>query len=113
MKIKLFEIRDRATLIPAIAIQVKSPVNDAERYLMKRCGFQVDEGEYHSILFGKLTGETLTADAYSWTGPRTMGAAHIYIEENWDLLETGEVICVETILGEREEPKTSGRLEQS
>jgi hypothetical protein len=40
-----------------------------------------------------------------------MYVAHKHISENFDRLESGSVVCVEHLLGERPEPKTSERLE--
>lgn len=40
-----------------------------------------------------------------------MHTAHKYIEENWDALKDGDVVCVEHILGERETPKVSERAD--
>jgi hypothetical protein len=40
MTTKAFEIRDRATFIPAIAVRL-DPADERERYLIARCGFGV------------------------------------------------------------------------
>ena len=111
MQIKLFEVRDEGTFIPAIAIKINEPANDAERFLMRRCGFPIpnDQQTEFSILFGRMQGGMFSADVYEWAG-RTMPVAHKYIEDNWDSLTTGDVVCVETILGLRETPKISERL---
>lgn len=41
MKAKTLEIRDEGTFISALAIDI-NPSNDAQRYLMRRCGYPCD-----------------------------------------------------------------------
>lgn len=112
MRTKLFEVRDAGTFIPCIGIStdlndIDAPVTEEERYLIRRCGY----GD-RCIIFGRLDGSDFSHDPYNRkANPRTLQVAHAYVEENWDLLDSGQVICVETILGERETPKTSERLE--
>ncbi|MCP4967394.1 MAG: hypothetical protein GY926_19450 [bacterium] len=107
-KVKMFEIRDRGTFIPAIAVRLK-PVNEAERYLAARAGYGVrpwEQGEY--VLLTRLSGdEPTTHHAPEHWGGRTMPVAHRHITESWDDLETGQVIDVEHVLGETAEPKKS------
>lgn len=53
----------------------------------------------------------MASDPYAWgQNPRTKYVAHKYIIENWDKLSTGDVVYVETILGERDTPKVSERF---
>lgn len=94
---KLFEIRDRATFISALAIQVSG----ADGYLMRRAGF-----ESPMVYLVALATERACYDPYNW-GNRTMANAHHYIAEHWDELKGGEVIDVEFILGESKQPKQS------
>ena len=107
MKTKLFEIRDRGTFMPAVATLAKG--NDRhEQYLLSSSGFghtipliilyflELNEGHY---------------DAYHW-GNRTRNTAHKYIQQNWDVLKSGDVIDVEYILGETTEPKMSQWTEE-
>ena len=105
MKTKLFEIRDRGTFMPAMATQAKSS-DEKETYLLRSSGFsnsplivlyflELNEGHW---------------DAYHW-GDRTRHYAHNYIQQNWDALESGDVIDVEYVLGETPEPKVSQRQE--
>ena len=95
--VKLFEIRDRATFIPAMAIQVSGE----DGYLMRRAGFQSP-----MVYLVALATERACYDPYNW-GNRTMANAHNYIAENWDQLGDGDVIDVEFILGETTAPKRS------
>lgn len=99
MKIKLFEIRDRGTYIPAIAIEV----NGDEHYLLRYAGY----GRRPYILLATLNKSKLTYNQFDWEGSRTMKVAHGYIIDNWDGLHTGDVIDVEFINGETQEPKLS------
>lgn len=99
MKIKLLEIRDRMTLIPAITIEISG----FDGPLARHAGY----GD-RCILLARLGGGEIHFDPYDWaSSARTMGTAHNYIIENWDSIENGQVICVETILGERTTPKES------
>jgi hypothetical protein len=112
MEIKLLEIRDSGTFIPAIAIKPVSR-NEAERYLMSRAGYGPDtDGHAQYLLLARLDGGQMTYDAYSWLGggSRTMTVAHDYIEKHWEELVSGDVVCVETILGLRSEKKKSERF---
>lgn len=110
MQIKLLEVRDRATFIPVFAFDAnaRGAESEAQRYLLRRSGF----GEDRLIIVARLDGGRglMTCAAYDWTGSRTMRVAHQFIQENWDTLADGDVVCVEHILGERETPKISERL---
>lgn len=101
---KLFEIRDKATFIPALALALsKRPdLSDAENYLLGRSGYGGDR----CVMLSRLNGGHIHCDPYNW-GDRTMHAAHLFIEENFDNLESGAVIDVEFILGETKAPKVS------
>lgn len=114
METKTFEIRDRATFIPAIAIRL-SPSCEEDRYLLARAGYgraAEDQGEY--VLLGRIAGGEdmrFNHDPYAWGMSRTMVYAHEHIRKNWASLVSGQVICVEHLLGERPEPKKSEREE--
>lgn len=114
MEIKLFEIRDRATFIPAMAVLVYNDPDarsEREQYLLGR------EGYARSRRGESCCGMVLThlgsgqghSDSRDWErgGARTMAEAYRYIETCWDELESGAVIDVEFILGEKPEPKQS------
>lgn len=101
MKTKLFEIRDRATFVPALAIQVSGD----DGYLMRRAGFQSP-----MVYLIMLATEKCRYDPYNWDNPRTMGNAHRYIEEHFDDLKDGAVVDVEFILGETKTPKESEQI---
>jgi len=103
---KLFEVRDRATFLPVIATSMTSPASEAEFYLLRRAGYGVQP----LILLTRLEGDNTPAcyDPYAW-GDRTMRTAHLYIQDHWNVLESGDVVDVEFILGERPAPKVSER----
>jgi hypothetical protein len=104
-KVKYFEIRDSATCISAMAVAPKSQ-NAAERFILGREGYGTGEG--YLILTHLGSGETYS-DPYKWPTYRTMRIAHQYLQKNWFNLESGEVIDVEYIEGERTTPKKSDR----
>jgi hypothetical protein len=101
-RLKLFEVRDRATFIPVMAVLV----NNGE-WLFRRAGF----GSMPMVYLTHLTSNTCQYDPFAWTN-RTMKTAHLHITENWDALPHGAVIDVEYVLGESAAPKTSERLNE-
>lgn len=98
MTVKLLEIRDRHTFIPAMAIRVRG----TDGYLMRRAGF----GHEPMVYLVALATEKCCYDPYNW-GNRTMATAHLHIVNNWDALKDGDVVDVEFILGESPVPKVS------
>ena len=101
MKIKLLEIRDRMTLIPAMAVQVSA----ADGYLMQRAGF----GDVPMVYLTMLATENCRYDPYAWNN-RTMRTAHIHIQDYFDSLRDGDVVDVEFLLGESKTPKVSASV---
>jgi hypothetical protein len=121
MTAKLFEIRDKGTFIPALAVRCEPSFilqggqqqdDIVEKYLLRRAGYNYP---WDLIILTRLecggAGSQATYDPFAW-GNRTMHIAHKFIQENWGQLESGAVICVESILGERDKPKVSERVEQ-
>jgi len=104
MEVKLFEIRDKATFIPAMAIKLV-PRTQEERYLLGRSGYSKNMEYVFLLKIGEGT-SSFSYDPFSW-GNRTMTNAHCYIKEHFDELKGGEVIDVEYILGESSSPKIS------
>lgn len=106
MTTKLFEVRDRMTLIALVATQLDSE-DEREKWLLGRVGFF---GSGRLILVSRVDGQGAQYEPYGWPRtPRTVRQAHHYIENHWDELTTGDVIDVEFILGETKSPKTSER----
>lgn len=107
MIVKLFEIRDNATCIPAMAILLIDK-NYLERRLMGRVGFvEHSSPEPNTIIFMRLTDQEAHADPYSWGDTRTMREAHKYLIENFNKHISGTVIDVRFILGETDAPAES------
>lgn len=118
---KAFEVRDSCTFIPVVAIKMMPSLilqggeqvfDDRERYLLRRAGYNF---EHPSILLCRMEASGVrsnaTYDAYAWdSSSRTMQVAHLHIEKNFDALDSGDVIDVEFILGEKTEKKVSERL---
>ncbi len=99
MEIKFFQVRDRSTRIPVMAVRVTAA--DCERPEhgeLRHAGFR--ESDY--VFVTKLTGPETQYDPYEWpANPRTMHQAHLYIEKRWgELPGRGDVVDVEFILGE-------------
>lgn len=104
-KSKVFEVRDRATFIPVLATPLGSSP-EPEGYLERRAGF----GQFTGlVVVTQLLSMTSNCDAFEWPN-RTMHEAHKYIKDHFNELQPGQVIDVEYILGETEEPKVSERL---
>ncbi len=113
MQAKLFEIRDRGTFSPVLAVRLDSS-SEAERYLLSRSGFgnEAEDHRGYLVLMRTFGGEHETkSDPNKWRNARTMVPAHRYILTKWDELASGDVIDVEFILGETETKKISERLE--
>ncbi len=106
MKAKCLEVRDSMTFIPVVALNT-APENEGQRYLLRRAGYG-QEGD--TVILVNLSDCRGANDPYEWNS-RTMGSAHIYIEEHWAELNDGDVVDVEFILGETTEPKKSERHE--
>ena len=106
---KTFELRDRATFVPVLAVKL-APKTEADRYLLSRAGFgQMAAAQAEYVMLCGLDGGTdkATCDPYDWGGNRTRLICHKYIIENFDGLYSGQVIDAEFILGETTKPKVS------
>lgn len=110
MQVKAFEIRDEGTFIAALAVDM-NPTNDAQRYLLRRCGYACD-GRPNVILTRVDGNGKATNDPYEWGG-RTWPVAHNFIIENWERLNDGDVVDVSFILGETSAPKVSERHDRA
>lgn len=114
MHLKLFEVRDRMTFIPCFAFLTSPssihPMAHAEDFLLRRAGF---DPALPQIIFGTLEClEKTKWDPNDWRD-RTMTTAHEYIQRNWYALNSGDVIDIEFIKGERESPKLSENFRAS
>ncbi len=108
MIVKMFEVRDRSTLIPVMAIKF-ADATEPELRLLNRGGFGGNpEALSRYTIVVKTTGECeAKCDPFDWTGSRTMREAHRYIESKFGELSSGDVVDVEYILGETTEVKAS------
>lgn len=113
MKTKLFELRDRGTFIPVMAVQVTPGDDFSENWLMRRAGYAPGDD---CVILCRLScsgvNNNATYDPYAWgQNPRTFLVAHKFIIENFDRLAPGAVVDVEFILGESTQSKVSERTE--
>lgn len=106
MEIKMLEIRDRATFIPALAIRLGSRT-EQERYLLARAGFgRAPEDHRTYVILMRWNTNRAEYDPFEW-GDRTMRAAHHHLRGYWDSIKSGDVIDVEYIMGATSKPKVS------
>lgn len=109
---KTFEVRDRSTFIPMLAVKL-NPACEADRYLLARAGFgTTPERQREYIFLCRIDGGggKGTCDPQDWGGnPRTVPMAHGYLLAHFDDLESGAVIDVEFILKETPKAKKSER----
>lgn len=124
MIIKLFEVRDRGTCIPVLAIRIDARDYEPEaadgdrdpephawlqkRALLHRTGYGPSGAPYTIVM--KLADTRAEVDAYDWHD-RTMRTAHLEIAKHFDVLKRGAVVDVEFILGETTAPKRAEREE--
>lgn len=109
MQNKLFEVRDRATFIPVMAIHIDGNCTDQEDWLLRRSGYGKSEDRDYVYLINLQTGEG-QYDPYKWgCYSRTLHEAHRYITAHFDELQTGDVVDVEFILGESATKKITER----
>lgn len=117
LQTKMFELRDSATFIPMVAVlmvedhHIDQPESQRERYLLGRAGYDSDSPPLVVMFRADGTGNRAPYNPYDWgANDRSYRVAHEYIANNWSSLESGDVVDVEYILGERNEPKPSERL---
>jgi len=103
---KCFEVRDRSTFIPVMAVRMTA-ANEAQRYLLRRAGFGVEPAEVMTMLT-HLVRSVSQNSPHDW-GDRTMAVAHQWIHDHFAELADGAVVDVEFILGESAAPKQSER----
>ena len=109
MQTKLFEIRDRATLIPVLAVNCDTSMDQREWWLLRKAGYACDGNNI--VLLSNLCGGTvINYDPFNWSD-RTYATAHEFITEHWDSLRSGDVVDVEFILGETLEVKISEQFD--
>ncbi len=112
---KTFEVRDRGTFIPVLAVKLE-PCCEADRYLLARSGYgRTAEAQSCYVLVSKIYGECCetATDPSCWSGGvrSTMTPAHEHIRKYFDTLESGAVVDVEFIAGLTPSPKQSEAVE--
>jgi len=106
MKQKVLEILDRATYIPVIATECYSD-NPIEQRHFRRTGFGAGQ---KLIMVTRIPDGKSHYASYRWdNGSRTMQVAHEYIEKHFEVLQPGDIVDVEYILGETKTKKQKPR----
>lgn len=102
---KCFEVRDRSTFMPVMAIKL-CPGNIRDDLLIKAAGYSLEDP---IVILVDLERCNVSNNPYEWKcgGARTLPAAHQYIEKMFDSLNSGDVIDVEFLEGETTEQKKS------
>lgn len=111
-QVKLIEIRDEGTFIPAMAIKFDSQT-EHERWFLSRAGYGKEilvQQEY--VLLATIDGARMEIqhDPYEWKHGRTMPNAHKWLLDNWHLIRSGDVLDVQFFLGETATSKVSERV---
>lgn len=114
MEVKLIELRDRGTFIPMMAIRLTWR-DLTERFLLRRAGFgdeqiapESSSEEPYVIMCSLVDGDIgAQYDPYHWKNQRTFGTSHRYLIKYWNVVQSGQVVDVEYILGETQQPKQS------
>ena len=99
-------------MVPSLVLRGGQQVMDeAEDYLLGRAGYGHNLEPLVMLVRMDADGGARQAscDPFGWSCARTMQVAHEHIAKHWHELESGAVVCVEHILGERETPKESER----
>jgi hypothetical protein len=111
MEAKTFEVRDRGTFIPILAVKL-TPSTEADRYLLGRAGFGTrpeDQAAY--VVVVRIAGGTgkASCDPFDWSidHTRTLQVAHQHIIKKWSELASGDVVDVEYLLALSPSPKPS------
>jgi len=107
----MFEVRDRRTFMPVMAIKPEG-TSDGENFLLSHAGYgngPTTQKTYVLLVDMSEPPGTLNYDPYAW-GDRTLTHAHMYIADHFDELESGQVVDVQFVLGETAQPKPSERL---
>jgi len=106
---KTFEVRDKGTFIPVLAVSMETD-NETDRFIIGRGGFgkSVQEQAKYVILIN-LVNFISTYDHYNWNS-ETLTVAHAHIIQHFHDMNTGDVIDVEYIMGLSETQKISERI---
>lgn len=108
MKTWVIEIRDHATCIPALAIQMQADTQAEAYWIHQRCGHRNGSG----LALMKLNDAHANFDPYDWSD-RTMQTAHLWLRDHMDELRDCMVVDVRVVLGEAEKAVESERVERA
>ena len=110
---KIFEVRDRATLIPTIAICIDTFQFNEQRdtvgdFLVNRAGY---DGCYVMVSTLKDLQFKKSWKEWDYNLGRTLPEVHKWLANGYNFINScsGDVIDVEFILGEVDKPKVSER----
>lgn len=104
VQLKLIEVRDVQTFIPALAIRFQG----ADNWLLAKAGF-LRTNDY-VLLINLVTLEANTIPDKWGSGEfNTMKVVHKTLKNEWDDIQNNEVIDVDFIIGNSEVPKVSER----
>ena len=107
---RLFEIRDRGTFIPMLAVQCDA-ADENERYLLAHAGFGKDtETQHRYVLCGEIDSGKfkMSYDPFDFTNG-TLRQAVEHIQANFHALVSDAVIDAEFLRGERAAPRPPER----
>lgn len=104
--VKIIEIRDRATLIPAFAIRMR-PDGLEEKMLFNHAGYRSFTDACILLVSIEAPWHSARASDEWRNSARTMPVAHKWIEKNYDQIQHCQVVDVEFILGEKDSPSLS------
>lgn len=109
---KTFEVRDRGTFIPLLAVKLR-PACEEDRYLLARSGYgTTEEIQSEYVVMWRLSGGKASCQPSELAGDtRTLVVAGNHIILNFDQLQSGAVIDVEYLLGMTDAPKKSEALQ--
>ena len=108
---KLFEVRDRGTFIPMLAVQC-DPADENERYLLAHAGFGKDAATQRGyVLCGEIDSGKFKMSYDPLDFPDgTLRQAVEHIQANFHALVSGGVIDAEFLRRERTLPRRPERL---
>jgi hypothetical protein len=108
MNSKLFEVRDRNTLLVVVATRL-SPDDDRCRWLLSWAGFGKNaEAQRRYILVSSINGGgTHPQSCDPYLGDITTRTVHRYLEDHWDDCNSGDLLDAEFLRGETASPKQS------
>lgn len=92
MTTKTFDIQYKGSQVPVLAVKL-DPGCEADRLLLSRAGYGKQAREQSTyVLMMDLCSDYFRYDPYEWPLP-FLRWAHLQIRSQFDLLESGSVIC--------------------